>query len=73
MARMTKRQLPSGGGIPVTICDRKHPHYDEHGTLTGDLITFKPTGETMALVKLDNCAHGVAACYVTKKQVRERG
>lgn len=69
---MIKRQLPAGGNIAVTICDRTHAHYGEHGTLTGDLITFKPTGETMALVKLENCLHGVDACYVTKGQVRER-
>jgi hypothetical protein len=71
-AKMLKRQVPVPGGILVTITDRKHPHYGEHGTLTGDLITFRFSGETMALVKLDHCAHGGDACYVSKGQVQER-
>lgn len=70
MGRLTKRQLPEAGGQRVTICDRTHPHYGESGIFTGDVITFKLTREDMALVKLDACAHGMEACYVSKGQVR---
>ena len=73
MGRMLKRELPVAGGIKVTIVDPKHPHTGEHGVLTGDVVRFKfPPYEEMALVKLDHCAHGGDACYVSKGQVKER-
>jgi len=68
---MLRRHIPEGGGIAVTIIDREHPHFGESGVMTGDMITFKFTGETMAKVKLSACAHGTDACYVGKGQVRE--
>lgn len=58
--------------ILVTICDKDHPHYGEHGVMTGEMITLKFSGESMAKVKLDHCAHGVDACFVSKGQVKER-
>lgn len=70
--RLTKPLVPAGGGIKVTVSDPEHPHYGEHGTMTGDLIQLRFSGETMALVKLENCQHGTDACYVAKGQVKER-
>lgn len=58
--------------IPVVITDRAHPHFDERGELTGEMIRLKGgDGRPMALVRLLNCVHGIDACYVSKGQVRE--
>jgi hypothetical protein len=57
--------------IRVFICDPEHPHYGESGVFTGEIITMRFSGQQMALVKLDACAHGTSACYVSKGQVRE--
>ena len=65
-------RAPARDQIAVTIVDRAHPHYGEHGVMTGEIIRFRPTGEQMAKVKLDHCAHGTNACFVTKGQIAER-
>jgi hypothetical protein len=70
---LTKPTKPADAQrIPVTITDAEHPHYGERGWLTGELITFKPTGEKMAKVELENCEHGSDGCFVTKGQVSRR-
>lgn len=54
--------------IPVIISDKDHPHFNETGHLTGEMI--KLLGKPMAKVELDNCQHGTDACYVSHGQVR---
>jgi hypothetical protein len=56
--------------IRVQIIDREHPHFSEHGELTGEMIRLI-TGTEMAKMKLDNCPHGNEACYVTQGQVAQ--
>ena len=59
--------------IRVQIVDPAHPHFPEHGVLTGKIITMKFSGESMAELKLEACRHGTDACFVGKGQVeRER-
>ena len=55
--------------IRVQIVDREHPHFGEHGVLTGEVITV--LGTPMAKVDLDACRHGVDGCFVTQGQVAE--
>ncbi len=60
--------------IAVVICDPKHPHFDERGELTGEVIRLKDgtdDGTQMAYVRLRDCRHGTDACYVSKGQIRE--
>jgi hypothetical protein len=52
----------------VIICDPKHPHYPETGTLTGKIISL--LGTPMAEMKLDSCRHGTDGCFVKKGQVK---
>lgn len=56
--------------IRVQIVDREHPHFPEHGELTGEMIRLV-TGTEMAKMKLDHCQHGTDACYVTQGQVAQ--
>lgn len=57
--------------IRVRIIDPNHPHYPEHGFLTGEVISL--FGKPMAKVKLDSCQHGTDACFVSTGQIaRER-
>jgi hypothetical protein len=60
----------------VQIVNRQHPHFEEYGRFTGNIITMRyGTREPMAEVKLENCPHGVDGCFVLKgelKQVAER-
>lgn len=59
--------------IRVQIVDPTHPHFPEHGVMTGKILTMKFSGEEMAEVRLDNCRHGTDACFVSKGQIeRER-
>lgn len=51
----------------VRITDPNHPHYPEHGKLTGSII--RVCGKLMAELKLDCCAHGISGCYVESGQV----
>ena len=75
-----KAQPMNGETLPrVQITDRKHPHFEEYGRLTGKIIRpvwAKPDGSgDMAEVKLEHCRHGTDGCFVSKgqaKQVRER-
>lgn len=53
--------------LRVRVVDRKHPHFDESGKLTGEVVTL--FGEPMAKLALDNCRHGTDACFVTKGQI----
>lgn len=56
----------------VQIVNRKHPHFEEYGRLTGRIVVMKFTGETkMAEVKLENCRHGVDGCFVSVWDVRQ--
>lgn len=57
--------------IRVQIVDPEHPHFPEHGRLTGEVISV--LGTPMAMVKLDHCRHGTDGCYVKAGQIeRER-
>ena len=51
----------------VRICDPTHPHYPEHGRLTGKTISV--LGTPMAEVKLASCVHGTDGCFVSKGQI----
>jgi len=53
--------------IHFYISDPDHPHYPEQGYLTGDVTSV--FGEMMAKFKLDNCRHGVDACFVQHGQL----
>lgn len=55
--------------IRVRIIDGEHPHYPEHGYLTGEVISL--FGKPMAKVKLDNCMHGTDACFVSQGQIAQ--
>lgn len=55
----------------VQIVNRKHPHFEEYGRLTGKIITFKFSGEQMAEVKLESCQHGTDGCFVNDGDVRQ--
>lgn len=54
--------------IRVQITDQHHPHFPEHGVLTGKVISV--LGTTMAEVKLDHCRHGTDGCFVKVGQIR---
>lgn len=56
--------------IYVRISDPAHPHYPETGRFTGEIVTMV-WGARMAKVKLDVCAHGTDACFVSPKQVTQ--
>lgn len=51
----------------VQIVDTTHPHYPEHGALTGKVISV--AGTPMAEMRLDHCCHGTDACFVARGQV----
>lgn len=51
----------------VQIVDPDHPHFPEHGELTGKMIRL--LGTPMAEMKLDHCRHGTDACFISKGQV----
>ena len=51
----------------VRICDPEHPHFPEHGRLTGEVIAV--LGTPMAKVKLETCRHGTDACFVKAGQI----
>lgn len=54
----------------VQIVNREHPHFEEYGRFTGEVI--RPIwGGKMALVQLENCQHGGDACYVNPGDVKE--
>lgn len=53
----------------VFVCDRKHPHFGESGTLTGKVISV--LGTPMAEVKLEDCRHGTDGCFVKKGQIQQ--
>ena len=55
--------------LRVRIVDPEHPHYPEHGEMTGEIISL--LGKPMAKVKLDACRHGTDACFVSKGQIAE--
>ena len=55
--------------LRVQIVDRSHPHFPEHGELTGKVI--HPFWGKMAEMKLDHCRHGTDACFVSPGQVVE--
>lgn len=68
--RDTLRQQQQAKDIGrVFICDRKHPHYGESGTLTGKMISL--FGKPMAEVKLELCKHGTDGCFVSKGQIQQ--
>jgi hypothetical protein len=54
--------------VKIVGCD--HPHRGEYGRFTGEVIRLI-TGARMALVKLEHCAHGGDACYVSPVDIRE--
>lgn len=51
----------------VRICDPAHPHYPEHGRLTGKIISV--LGALMAEVSLDDCIHGTDGCFIMRGQI----
>ena len=54
----------------VRIVDPDHPHFPEHGFLTGEMITMKfGTRRPMAKMRLESCRHGTDACYVQQGQI----
>ncbi len=59
----------------VQIIDPDHPHFEEYGRFTGQVI--RPIwGGTMALIELEHCRHGGDSCYVSPGQIvatRKRG
>lgn len=56
--------------IRVRISDPDHPHYPEHGWLTGKIIQMKFGDRTqMAEMQIEGCIHGTDACFVSKGQV----
>jgi len=55
-------------GQRVFICDRKHPHYGESGTLTGKIISL--FGKPMTEVHIENCKHGTDGCFVSAGQIQ---
>mgnify|MGYP001585292672 CR=1 FL=1 len=54
-------------GRLVRIVDEKHPHYPEHGRLTGKLISV--LGKPMTEVTLHGCVHGTDGCFVSAGQI----
>jgi hypothetical protein len=54
----------------VQIVNRKHPHFEEYGRFTGEVVTML-WGAKMAKVELENCQHGTDACFVSPGDVRE--
>jgi hypothetical protein len=52
----------------VQIVNRKHPHFEEYGRLTGKIITMR-FGDEMAEVRLENCRHGADGCFVSRGDV----
>lgn len=62
---------PKVNALPrVQIIDRTHPHFEEYGRFTGQII-HPVWGGQMAFVNLEHCRHGVDACYVSPGQVKE--
>ncbi len=56
----------------VQIVNRKHPHFEEYGRLTGKVITMKfGEGTPMAEVALENCRHGTDGCFVSMGETRQ--
>lgn len=56
----------------VQIVNREHPHFEEYGRMTGKVITLRfGDHEEMAEVALEQCPHRMAACFVSKGDVRE--
>lgn len=56
----------------VQIVNRKHPHFEEYGRLTGKIVTMKfGDGKQMAEVKLEHCRHGTDGCFVSVGDVRQ--
>ena len=53
--------------IRVQIVDPDHPHFPEHGELTGKIITV--LGKPMAEMSLDHCQHGTDGCFILQGQV----
>lgn len=51
----------------VRITDPHHPHYPEHGRLTGKIISV--LGKQMAEVAIDNCKHGASGCFAEAHQL----
>jgi hypothetical protein len=54
----------------VQIVNREHPHFEEYGRFTGQIIRTV-WGSEMAKVELEHCRHGGDACYVSKGDVRQ--
>ena len=52
----------------IEITDKEHPHHGEKGVMTGEVIEVVG-GAKMAKVRLDDCPHGIDACFVSKGQV----
>lgn len=59
--------MPPPYVLRCQIVDPEHPHFPEHGCLTGKMISL--LGKPMAEMKLDHCPHGTDACFVSKGQV----
>ena len=56
----------------VQIVSRQHPHFEEYGRFTGNVIQMKfGTREQMAEVKLEHCRHGVDGCFVKVGEVKQ--
>lgn len=55
----------------VRIVDQDHPHHGETGVLLGEVIQ-PPGSAVMVKVALENCRHGVDACFVTLEQVQRQ-
>jgi hypothetical protein len=54
--------------IRVQIVNPEHPHFLEHGQLTGEIVRL--SGDTLlAKLKLDSCCHGVDSCFVGTKDI----
>jgi hypothetical protein len=74
---MTSHPLDAETALPrVQVVNRKHPHFEEYGRLTGKIIWFPwGHGDSMVEVRLENCRHGTDGCFAKRgdiKQVPER-
>ena len=50
------------------ITSRQHPHFDE----VGYLVEHDVIAATQQIrLELDNCRHGMVACYVTRADIGE--
>ena len=69
-ASLPVRETKSARLMRVQIIKREHPHFEEYGRFTGEIVTMI-WGAKMAKVKLEHCRHGTDACFVSPGDVAE--